>query len=822
VSQTDDSSTRTHSLAGLYDAEYYAHHLGQQPYDWSEGAWVEFFGRVADAIVAELAPATVLDAGCGIGFLVDALRKRSVEAYGFDISEYAISQVPDELQSYCWVASVTEELDRDYDLIVCTEVLEHLPPDLVEDAIGNLTRHTGQILFSSTPSDFAEPTHYSVRPLESWIDLFARRGFFRNVDLDASFVAPHAVHLVRSEGTAAAVARDYERWHWRHRAELIRLREDARKAADAEARSDALARDLREAELEAELLRHEAHKWRDQADLAAAELAEWNAFRGRSGYRIFLRFANLRSKLAPPGTRRDRLVRSLLRTVAGALDRRTGQTPLSRPGLGAVLVVSACPGDAKRYRRDHQAAELALAGVTVDVIDDSEVDLDDALGRYGSFILHRVPWGLDVERFMRDARDRGKPVLFDTDDLVFEPEAQRHVKALLEMDEDERTRFSHSLRRLQRTLEACDGALVSTEPLRKAASRYNANIEVAYNVASDEMTRQADAAVASRRARESETVTIAYFSGTATHNVDFAEAADAVLWALETYPNVHFLAVGLLTLDPRFDAYAERVERVPLQPWQRLPELLARTDVNLAPLEPRNPFTDGKSCIKYIEAGLVGTPTIASPRSDFVRAIEHGRNGLLADSPDEWREAIRTLVESPEQREEIGRAAFADVRANHTVRARSMHLLRSVATLVRPDEAAPLTVNFVVDAPVVGDGAVFRLADHLGRQGHRVRVYVDSDERRGESSSPEVEIHVGHAEIAAADVTIATSAATASTVAAHDLSLFKLYLVAGLEPGDESDALPLRRVGVDEEQGGAELELILRETCFVRLPPAAA
>ena len=199
---------------------------------------------------------------------------------------------------------------------------------------------------------------------QSWIGLFARHGFFRNVDLDASFIAPHAVHLVRSTGTPVAVAQDYERWHWRHRAELVELRQGARRAAEAEAqaaseeaRNDALVRDLRE---EVARLRNDATKWRDEAEVATAQLAEWNAFRGRSGYRIFLRFANLRSKLAPAeppvtGSFVTSCARSPTRWTAAPhrFASAEGQT-----GIAAVLFVSACPGDTMRYRRDHQAAEL--------------------------------------------------------------------------------------------------------------------------------------------------------------------------------------------------------------------------------------------------------------------------------------------------------------------------------------------------------------------------------------------------------------------------------------------------------------------------------
>ena len=43
--------------------------------------------------------------------------------------------------------------------------------------------------------------------------------------------------------------------------------------------------------------------------------------------------------------------------------------------------------------------------------------------RYAAFVLHRVAWDDAIERLVGRARAAGKPVIFETDDLVFEPEA---------------------------------------------------------------------------------------------------------------------------------------------------------------------------------------------------------------------------------------------------------------------------------------------------------------------------------------------------------------------------------------------------------------
>ena len=65
-----------------YDAWYFRHCCGR-PYERSP-EWLEFFGRIADRIVADIGPRTVMDVGCAMGFLVEALRDRGVEAFGID------------------------------------------------------------------------------------------------------------------------------------------------------------------------------------------------------------------------------------------------------------------------------------------------------------------------------------------------------------------------------------------------------------------------------------------------------------------------------------------------------------------------------------------------------------------------------------------------------------------------------------------------------------------------------------------------------------------------------------------------------------------
>ena len=192
-----------------FDAHYYANCCGR-PYKRDED-WLRFFGTIAERIRSEIAPARVLDAGCAIGLLVETLRDRGIDAEGIDLSDYAIGQAHSSVQPHLRVGSITDEFPARYDLIVSIEVLEHMPAAAAEAAVDNFCRHTDDVLFSSSPTDFGEATHVNVRPPEYWAELFARHGFIRDVDYDASFILPWAVRYRRRADPLPRIVREYER-----------------------------------------------------------------------------------------------------------------------------------------------------------------------------------------------------------------------------------------------------------------------------------------------------------------------------------------------------------------------------------------------------------------------------------------------------------------------------------------------------------------------------------------------------------------------------------------------------------------------------------
>jgi len=205
-----------------FDSYYYAHDCGA-PYERNEH-WLNFFGAIAARIVHDFAPKTMLDAGCAKGFLVECLRNKGVDAFGIDISEYAINSAYESIRDYCRVASISDPLDKLYDVIISIEVLEHIEKSESETAIANLCNHTDKILFSSSPHDYGEVTHINVQQPEVWAQIFARNDFFRDLDYDASYITPWAVLFCRDTKRSDTLVFEYERKLWQTYKENLDVR----------------------------------------------------------------------------------------------------------------------------------------------------------------------------------------------------------------------------------------------------------------------------------------------------------------------------------------------------------------------------------------------------------------------------------------------------------------------------------------------------------------------------------------------------------------------------------------------------------------------
>jgi hypothetical protein len=89
-------------------------------------------------------------------------------------------------------------------------------------------------------------------------------------------------------------------------------------------------------------------------------------------------------------------------------------------------------------------------------------------------------------------------------------------------------------------------------------------------------------------------------------------------------------------------------------------------DISVAPNK-ANQFNDCRSNIKWMEAAMLGIPSVVSNIHPYLTSIEHGVTGFIAKNEDEWVKYLSELIESKEKRETIGRNAKKAVLKRWTI-----------------------------------------------------------------------------------------------------------------------------------------------------------
>lgn len=122
-----------------------------------------------------------VDYGCAKGFLVNALRIIGCDAYGEDISDYAVENCHPNVRDY-----VSLPNDNHYDLLICKDVLEHVEDVDLPDVLQILKRKASQFFFVVPLGDDdrfrireyeVDITHVTKKDEEWWINLFESQGF---------------------------------------------------------------------------------------------------------------------------------------------------------------------------------------------------------------------------------------------------------------------------------------------------------------------------------------------------------------------------------------------------------------------------------------------------------------------------------------------------------------------------------------------------------------------------------------------------------------------------------------------------------------------
>ena len=316
-----------------------------------------------------------------------------------------------------------------------------------------------------------------------------------------------------------------------------------------------------------------------------------------------------------------------------------------------------------RYRVLNKAEQLRKHGFEVKVVNLSEFELTQAQNA-SHIIIYRSPISPELLRLCHLAKDYGKPIFFDIDDLVFDTLYTDQLSYTKGLPHHEKEKYDANVRNYGYMLENCDGAITSTNQLQKELKKYQSKVLLNRNLASDELI-----SISSQFLKDyshvSDVVKIGYFSGSISHNENFELIKPAIMQLLKKYSNVQLHIVGILDIPKDMKPFENQIVTHDYVDWDKLPVLISEVDINLAPLVD-SIFNRAKSEIKWIEAALVKVPTVASKIGAFSDMVIDGETGLLA-TDDQWFDKLEALVLSPELRQNLAESAYRAVLENCTL-----------------------------------------------------------------------------------------------------------------------------------------------------------
>ena len=283
---------------------------------------------------------------------------------------------------------------------------------------------------------------------------------------------------------------------------------------------------------------------------------------------------------------------------------------------------------------------------------------------YGLFLAYRLRDVLRADRFdvvviQRDLFPFGPPTLerllmrrnprlvYDTDDATY-----------LRPGFTPNTVFQR-LRRFDKVAEVVSRARwvsVATEPIAVWARRHNTSVSVvpmAVDLAEyDAIQRQASTA---------EPLTLGW-AGTAG-GLDYLHSLAPVLRDLaQSHP------IKLKVISGGYRSVCLKGLDVQAQPWRADTALreMAQFDVGLVPLAD-TPFEQAKFPFKLLQYLALGVPTVSARVGLASDVIRHGQNGLLAGSPEEWRESLQALSTDAGLRRRLASAGRQTVETSYTL-----------------------------------------------------------------------------------------------------------------------------------------------------------
>lgn len=272
-------------------------------------------------------------------------------------------------------------------------------------------------------------------------------------------------------------------------------------------------------------------------------------------------------------------------------------------------------------------------------------------------VLRQTAKNNKILDFIESVQRQGIKVLFDLDDLIFE---YKDLPVLMKSINSKNVFYWVSyVWGIRRIAKKVNGFIATNNFLgKKLKNSFKKHCVIIPNSLAQAQVQISKELIENKP--KNSNFTIGYFSGSPTHAKDFRLAEADIIKFLNEHDNARLKIVGYMELSGQIKRLMDdgKVETSPLVEPLELLKMISGVDVNIAPLLV-NDFTNCKSELKFFEAAVVETATIASPTYAFERIIDDKENGLLAKD-GEWLDKLNYLYDNVSKAKAIAKKARKD------------------------------------------------------------------------------------------------------------------------------------------------------------------
>jgi len=191
--------------------------------------------------------------------------------------------------------------------------------------------------------------------------------------------------------------------------------------------------------------------------------------------------------------------------------------------------------------------------------------------------------------------------------------------------------------------------------LANYAQSFNQNVEIIPTIVDTENIHTIDP-----QTTRNKKLTIGWTGSFST--LKYLDPLIPIIKELELDYDFNFLVIA--NKDPQYNCKSFK-----FLPWKEKTEIddLKNIDIGLMPLV-ENDWSKGKCGFKAIQYMSLGIPALVSPVGVNTEIVDHGVNGYICSSKDDWTKYLIKLIENPEIRKNMGPSARVKIENKYSLK----------------------------------------------------------------------------------------------------------------------------------------------------------